>query len=204
MDIYLIVIFCLALLFVFLIVYFLVRRLGIKEFHLSFKEGLSFTKKDIPELNLSIGNYLGIIVSQDGQIRKIHVNLIIKSNIDQVIDNFNLILDKRIKFRVKQFYIEDRTVGIRQPDQTIELPLSLEKDKSLNLKAEFETFQYSVFDLSIGVHNLKLYFKTHNQEALKKFKINFSESNMRALELAKREAISDRQAKIINIPIIFI
>lgn len=196
--------FIISLIIVVFVVYFLVKKVGIKEFHLSFKDGLSFIKEDIPNLSLSIGNYMGIVISQDGQIRKVHINMVIKSNSDQIIDNFNLILNKKIKLRIKQFYVENRIAGIRYPDQTIELPLSVEKDKPLDLKAEFETFQYTAFDLSMGTHNLKLYFKTHNKEALRKFKINFSESNMKALYLAREETINNRQAKIINIPIIFI
>jgi len=198
-----IIVFCLALIVIALIVYFLIKMCRIREFRLNFKEGLLFIREDIPDLNLSLGNYIGIVASQDGQTRKIHLNLVIRSNVDQVIDNFQIILNKRIKLRLKQFYQTSAT-AIRMPDQSIELPLSLSCNQSLNLRAEFETFEYTTFELRTGANFLKLYFQTHNRKAVKKFKINHSKNNQMALDQAKTAAINNKQANVINIPIIFI
>ncbi|MBL7155077.1 MAG: hypothetical protein ISS88_01040 [Candidatus Portnoybacteria bacterium] len=201
MDLLLYLIFTLLILAIF--IYFLVRKLGIKEFRFNYKEGLMFIREEIPNLSVSLGNYIEIVVSRDGKMRKIHVNMIIKSNVDKIIDNFNLVLDKKIKFRIKQFYKENLNAGIRYPDINISLPLN-SSEQPLNLKAEFETFDYTPFEISQGIHNLKLYYQTHNQRAVRKFRINFQETNKKSLELAKNEAINDRQAKVIRIPVVFI
>lgn len=196
--------FILTLAIVVAVIYFFIKILGIKEFRLSFKDGFAFIREDIPNLNFSLGNYIGIVVSQDGQVRKIHISIVISSNRIQVIDNFNLVLNKQIKFRLKQFYFEDKNLGIRYPSRTTELPLTIKKDKPLNLRAEFETYEYSSLEFSKGLQNLKLYFKTHHQKAVRKFKINLSESNMKALEIAKDDAIKNHQTQVVNLPIIFV
>jgi len=146
---------------------------------------------------------LNNIISQDGKIRKIHLNMVAKSDGEKVIENFNMIMDRKTKFRIKQFYIEDVASRTRYPDDTINLPLHLQS-QAVNLKAEFETFYYNSFEIQKGTHYLRLYFQTHDARAVRRFKVIFADNNARALELAKIEAIAKKQARIISIPIVLI
>ena len=139
-----IVIYFTTLVIIFVILFVSAKKFGIKEFRLSLQKGIVLIREDIPDISISLGNYMGLVISQDGKIRKIHLNIVAHSSTQKVIDNFNLILGRKIKFRIKQFYTENGQLKLRYPDETIQLPLHL-NDQPLRLRAEFETFDYDSF-----------------------------------------------------------
>lgn len=183
--------------------FILSKEYGIQEFRLNLKQGIVLIRKDIPDTTISLGNYMELVVSQDGKIRKTHLSMVAKSDGEKIIENFKMVIDRKIKFRIKQFYVEAVAPRMRQPDGTISLPLRLQS-QSVSLKAEFETFDYNSFEIRKGVHSLKLYFQTHDTRAVRRFRVIFTDNNARALESAKNEAMVSKQARIISIPIILI
>ena len=99
----------LALILLLLVVFVIIlKMLGVADWHSSWGSfQVSFGIRNIPNLSVSLGNELGLVVSQDGLMYKVHLRMVIVSDKSKVIDNFTMVMDKRTKFRIKQFYTED-------------------------------------------------------------------------------------------------
>lgn len=201
----------LIILVVVILATFALVKMGVVRFKLSLQDGFSFEVGAKPSTIISLGNYLGVVISTDGESRKLHLNFVVSTNTSSVIENIKLTLDDQTFFRIKQFYSEDPQRLLRSPNSTIHLPITLHGE-TIRLYAEFETYESSTFDLTKGHHKIFIEFKADKKTIKKKHTIDIQENTIRAINFSKESAretrrvvaTSDRfgRVSVIEVPII--
>lgn len=155
--------------------------LGVKRFA-SKIFSFEFIKKEKDFLDAYLGDGIGFVISQDGKIHKIHINICFKTSKKRILDNLHIVFNDK-NFRFKQFCEYSQNFTGYLP-VNIELPLAF--SNNFKTRAEFQIYPYKDFKLKKEKNHMELTVYS-DVTIRKKFLVHYTKENEKHYTVEKQK-----------------
>lgn len=159
---------------------------------------IEFWKDDDASFSVNLGNTVGFVISQDGKIYKIHLNMVFLTNKKRVLNDLALRYEEN-SFRFKQFAEYSANYNGYIPVSPVKISTPVAFIDGWKIRAEFQAYPFKPIKFTKGLHILTL--KIYSDRNIQK-KIKFEVTDQNIQNYNREKKLKNKLPEIFDIKLI--